>query len=76
MRQPIEFNFSRINCDVEKDTLTVDDSVLDGWEFHILTANIDSPKKTDLSPHFVSYLVSIAPQHRLATSPFAFQKPI
>ena len=76
MRQPIEFDFSRINYDVEKETVTVDDSALNGWEFHILTDNIDSRKTTDLSPHFVSYLVSIAAQHRPATSPFAFQKQI
>ena len=35
-------------------------SVLDGQEFHILTANIDSHKKTNLAPHLLSYLVVIA----------------
>ena len=60
MAQPIGFGFSRINCDVAKEVVTVDDSTLDGWEFNILTANIDSHKKTNLAPHLLSYLVVVA----------------
>src|ERR1700761_5743924 len=60
MAQPIGFDFSRINCDVAKEVVTVDDSTLDGWEFNILTANIDSHKKTNLAPHLLSYLVVVA----------------
>ena len=60
MAQPIGFGFSRINCDVAKEVVTVDDSTLDGWEFNILTANINSHKKTNLAPHLLSYLVIVA----------------
>src|SRR6201996_7240188 len=60
MAQPIGFDFLQINCDVAKEVVTVDDSALDGWEFHILTANIDSHKKTNLAPHLLSYLVVVA----------------
>ena len=63
MGQPIGFDFSQINCDVGKEAVTVDGSDLDGWEFQILTANIDSHKKTNLSPHLLSYLVAAASQH-------------
>src|SRR6201995_4419821 len=58
--QPIGFDLSRINCDVAKEVVTVNDSTLDGWEFNILTANIDSHKKTNLAPHLLSYLVVVA----------------
>src|ERR1700761_385425 len=60
MAQPIGFDFLQINCDVAKEVVTVDDSALDGWEFNILTANIDSHKKTNLAPHLLSYLVVVA----------------
>src|SRR6201996_9460697 len=59
MAQPIGFDFLQINCDVAKEVVTVDDSALDGWEFNILTANIDSHKKTNLAPHLLSYLVVV-----------------
>src|ERR1700761_3228690 len=48
----------RINCDIAKEVLTVSESALDGWDFHILTANIDLHKNTDLALHLLSYLVS------------------
>src|ERR1700761_149156 len=60
MGQPIGFDLSRINCYVAKEVVTVDDSTLDGWEFNILTANIDLHKKTNLAPHLLSYLVIVA----------------
>src|SRR6201996_1467987 len=60
MGQPIGFDFLWINCDVVKEVITVDHSTLDGWEFNILTANIDSHKKTNLMPH---------PSHILPLSP-------
>src|ERR1700761_2831564 len=57
--QPIGFDLSRINCYVAKEVVTVNDSTLDGWEFNILTANIDLHKKTNLAPHLLSYLVVV-----------------
>jgi hypothetical protein len=60
MGQPIGFDFSLINCDVGEEVVTVDGSVLDGWEFQILTANIDSHKKTNIAKHLLSYLVVVA----------------
>ena len=60
MGQPIRFDLSWINWDIAMEIVTVDDSALDGWEFPILTANIDSHKNTSLVPHILSYLVIAA----------------
>src|ERR1700761_4472366 len=58
--QPIGFHLSQINWDVAKEVVTVDNSALDVWDFHILTDNIESHKKTNLAPHLLSYLVVVA----------------